>query len=193
MDTTAGRSLTADRFVADPIAGSGARMYRTGDLVRRVQIDDRPQLEYVGRSDFQVKLRGFRIELGEIDAVLAAHEAVDFAATVAHTAETGGAMLVSYVLPVPGATVDADALRAFAGRSLPTHMVPAAVQILDSIPLTANGKLDRSALPEPVFEARPFRAPETPVEQVVAGVFADVLGSTGSVSTTTSSNSAETR
>ncbi|WP_394855224.1 amino acid adenylation domain-containing protein, partial [Rhodococcus aetherivorans] len=174
-------ALTAERFVADPFVGEGgvepgARMYRTGDVVRWVEGPSGPVLEYVGRSDFQVKVRGFRIELGEIDAVLSTHESVDFAATVGHSTAPGVTSLVSYVLPVPGARIDADVLKDFVGRSLPSHMVPTVVMELESIPLTANGKLDRQALPEPVFETKEFRAPSTPVEEIVAAVFAEVLG-----------------
>ncbi|WP_456239116.1 amino acid adenylation domain-containing protein, partial [Rhodococcus chondri] len=173
--------LTAERFVASPFAGESggepaARMYRTGDVVRWVEGPAGPVIEYVGRSDFQVKVRGFRIELGEIDAALAAHGSVEFASTIGHTSATGVTSLVSYVLPAAGATVDADVLKEFVGRSLPTHMVPAVVMALDEIPLTGNGKLDRNALPEPVFEAKKFRAPSNPVEETVASVFADLLG-----------------
>ncbi|WP_420811606.1 amino acid adenylation domain-containing protein [Nocardia mangyaensis] len=132
-------------------------------------------LEYVGRNDFQVKIRGFRIELGEIDAVLSAHESLDFAATVGHELDSGATILVSYVHAAPGASVDAAALTAFAERSLPAHMVPTVLMELDTIPLTPVGKLDRRALPEPVLEHAEFRAPTTAVEQIVAGTFAQVL------------------
>ncbi len=130
-------------------------MYRTGDVVRW---NASQQIEYGGRSDFQVKIRGFRIELGEIEAVLAAHEDVDFAAVVAHESGAGGKVLVAYVRAVPGRTLETSALPEFVGRSLPRHMVPATVMLLDEIPLTPVGKLDRQALPAPVFEAREFRA-----------------------------------
>ncbi|QKT12788.1 non-ribosomal peptide synthetase [Rhodococcus sp. W8901] len=165
-------ALTAERFVACPFGEPGTRMYRTGDVVRW---NANQQIEYVGRSDFQVKIRGFRIELGEIDAALAEHDDVDFAATVAHEATTGSKVLVSYVRPVSGRQIDTAALLEFVGRSLPRHMVPSTVMVLDDIPLTPVGKLDRQALPAPVFEAREFRAPVTPAEELVASVFADVL------------------
>ncbi|CAM2828153.1 non-ribosomal peptide synthetase [Prescottella defluvii] len=165
-------ALTAERFVACPSGEPGSRMYRTGDVVRW---NANQQIEYVGRSDFQVKIRGFRIELGEIDAALGEHDDVDFAATVAHEATTGSKVLVSYVRPVAGRQIDVPALLEFVGRSLPRHMVPATVMVLDTIPLTPVGKLDRQALPAPVFEAREFRAPATPTEELVASVFADVL------------------
>ncbi|QCQ92199.1 non-ribosomal peptide synthetase [Rhodococcus sp. SGAir0479] len=166
-------ALTAERFVACPFGEPGQRMYRTGDVVRW---NAKQQIEYVGRSDFQVKIRGFRIELGEIDAALAAHEDVDFAATVAHESATGSKVLVSYVHPVAGRDVDTAALTEFVGRSLPRHMVPSTVMVLSEIPLTPVGKLDRQALPAPVFEAKEFRAPSTATEELVASVFADVLG-----------------
>ncbi|MDH6279132.1 non-ribosomal peptide synthetase [Prescottella agglutinans] len=165
-------ALTAERFVACPFGEPGQRMYRTGDVVRW---NTNQQIEYVGRSDFQVKIRGFRIELGEIDAALAAHDDVDFAATVAHESAMGSKVLVAYVRPVAGRRIDTAALTEFVGRSLPRHMVPATVMVLDEIPLTPVGKLDRQALPTPVFEAKEFRAPTTATEELVASVFADVL------------------
>ncbi|WP_373862820.1 non-ribosomal peptide synthetase [Nocardia amamiensis] len=163
--------LTAARFVANPLDPSGARLYRTGDLVRR--IDGR--LEYLGRNDFQVKIRGFRIELGEIDAVLGAHESVDFAVTIGHELASGATILVSYVHAAAGATAQPDELVAFAGRSLPAHMVPTTVMVLDEIPLTPVGKLDRAALPAPVLQAREYRAPSGPLEELVAGAFTELL------------------
>ncbi|MFF0352979.1 amino acid adenylation domain-containing protein [Nocardia sp. NPDC003167] len=164
--------LTASRFVPNPFDPAGSRLYRTGDLVRWTADG---ALEYVGRNDFQVKIRGFRIELGEIDAVLSAHESLDFAATVGHELDSGATILVSYVHAAPGATIDTAALTAFAERSLPAHMVPTVLMELDTIPLTPVGKLDRRALPAPVLEHAAFRAPATPVEQIVAGTFAQVL------------------
>ncbi len=164
--------LTASRYVANPFDPAGSRLYRTGDLVRWTADG---ALDYVGRNDFQVKIRGFRIELGEIDAVLSAHESLDFAATVGHDLDSGATILVSYLHAAPGATVDTAALTAFAERSLPAHMVPTVLMELDTIPLTPVGKLDRRALPAPILEHAEFRAPTTPVEQIVAGTFAQVL------------------
>ncbi|MEU8901536.1 amino acid adenylation domain-containing protein, partial [Nocardia sp. NPDC048505] len=165
--------LTAERFVASPFAAPGTRMYRTGDLVRR-RADG--TLEYLGRSDFQVKVRGFRIELGEIDAALTAHPDIDYAATLGRTAPSGATLLVSYVLPRSGCAVADAELADFLGAALPSHMVPAAFVTLDSIPLTPNGKLDRRALPEPVFETAASRAPQGELESRIAEVFAQVLG-----------------
>ncbi|GAB0107625.1 non-ribosomal peptide synthetase [Nocardia sp. JMUB6875] len=173
--------LTSERFVASPFgeaAGApGARLYRTGDLVRRTPIDaENPGvIEYLGRSDFQVKIRGLRIELGEIDNALSAHPDVDFAATLGKSLPSGATALVSYVLPRPGASLDTAALAAHVGESLPAYMVPTAIVVLDEIPLTPVGKLDRNALPEPVFAAREFRAPSTRAEEIVAEVFAALL------------------
>ncbi|WP_156511157.1 non-ribosomal peptide synthetase, partial [Nocardia rhamnosiphila] len=179
--------LSADRFVANPYGFEGSRMYRTGDVVRwyatpgaRAGNEASPavnwELDYVGRSDFQVKVRGFRVELGEIDTALGAHPDVEFAITVGHDTGAGATILVSYVLAVPGRSVDTAAVTEFVSERLPAHMVPSALMVLDEIPLTPVGKLDRKALPEPVFEAREFRAPSTPIEEIVAGVFAEVLG-----------------
>ncbi|MFQ6230593.1 amino acid adenylation domain-containing protein, partial [Nocardia sp. NPDC002869] len=170
--------LTAERFVADPYGEPGARLYRTGDVVRwRRDAAGDPVVEYVGRNDFQVKVRGFRIELGEIDAALTAHDTVDFAVTTGHKSAAGAVSLVSYVVAAAGATVDVTALTGYVAERLPDYMVPAAVMVIDRIPLTPAGKLDRKALPEPVFQARTaFRGPRTPVEQIIAEVFAEVLG-----------------
>ncbi|MFD6395686.1 non-ribosomal peptide synthase/polyketide synthase [Nocardia sp. NPDC060249] len=169
-------ALTAGRFVTNPFGAPGERMYRTGDTVRWVRRAGSFDLEYLGRNDFQVKVRGFRIELGEIDAVLARHRTVDFAATVGHRTDAGATVLVSYMVPVAGATIDAATLIAHTAAHLPSHMVPAAVVALDAVPLTPVGKLDRAALPAPVFETAAYRAPESVAEQVVADAFAEVLG-----------------
>ncbi|MGW0177078.1 amino acid adenylation domain-containing protein, partial [Rhodococcus sp. NPDC003322] len=165
--------LTADRFVADPFGEPGDRMYRTGDLVRWTADGE---LDYLGRGDFQVKVRGFRVELGEIDTMLSAQPGVAFSVTVGHQDAGGTTSLVSYVLAADGVVLEPATLKAALAESLPGHMVPAAVMLLDRIPRTPVGKLDRKALPEPVFESRPFRAPATPTEETVAGVFAEVLG-----------------
>ncbi|WP_338774476.1 amino acid adenylation domain-containing protein [Nocardia vulneris] len=171
-------ALTAHRFVANPWGEPGERMFRTGDLVRWCASADGQSpcaLKYLGRSDFQVKIRGFRIELGEIDAVLGAPDDVGFAVTVGHETPTGETVLVGYVRAEPGRTLDPDRLRTAAERILPRHMVPAAIVVLDEVPLTPVGKLDRKALPAPSFGAATFRAPATPTEEIVAAVFAEVL------------------
>ncbi|MFE9746688.1 non-ribosomal peptide synthase/polyketide synthase [Saccharothrix saharensis] len=160
--------LTAQRFPADPFGAPGTRMYRTGDLARWVD----GRLEYFGRADQQVKIRGFRIELGEIEAVLAAHDAVAQVAVVVREDR-----LVAYY--VPAGTADAVGLREHVERSLPDYMVPTAYVALERLPLNANGKLDRAALPAPEREASAaggFVAPRTEAERLVARVWADVLG-----------------
>ncbi|WP_048772056.1 non-ribosomal peptide synthetase [Rhodococcus ruber] len=172
---------TASRFVASPFGGG--RMYRTGDLVRwsgaPFGLPGQPKrrtgggaaLEFVGRVDHQVKLRGFRIELGEIDATLTGHPAVAAAVTVVR-----GDALAAYVHGPDTARLDPAELREFAAARLPRHMVPATVTVLDALPLTSTGKIDRAALPAPVV------APGTPAgyrsaaEELVAGVVADLLG-----------------
>ncbi|WP_375026794.1 amino acid adenylation domain-containing protein [Actinomadura sp. GTD37] len=161
--------LSAERFVADPHGAPGARMYRTGDLGRRRRDG---ALEYLGRADQQVQLRGFRIEPGEIQGVLTRHEAVKDAAVIVRDGR-----LVAYVVAAGAAPADPADLRRFAGRSLPDYMVPAAVVELAAIPLTSNGKLDRTALPAPGFAAKASsRAPRTAEEETLARLFAEVLG-----------------
>nr|WP_245687999.1 non-ribosomal peptide synthetase [Rhodococcus phenolicus] len=165
--------LTSERFVADPFGPAGSRLYRTGDLVAWT---DEGTLRYVGRTDFQVKIRGFRIELGEIESMLTAHPSVAQAVVLVHHDDRLGDQLVAYLVPAAGTDLVVDDIKSEAVRGLPGYMVPAVFLVLDALPLNINGKLDRKALPEPVFEAREFRAPATPIEQIVAGIFAEVLG-----------------
>uniref|UniRef100_UPI0038998E4D non-ribosomal peptide synthase/polyketide synthase n=1 Tax=Saccharothrix syringae TaxID=103733 RepID=UPI0038998E4D len=166
--------LTASRFVADPFGEPGSRMYRTGDLARWKD----GRLDYLGRADQQVKIRGFRIELGEIEATLDRHD--DVAEAVVTVREHAGRkVLVAYVVPAAGRTAPGAAeLRAFLGRVLPEHMVPAAFVALDRLPLTGNGKLDRRALPAPEWEPTgdAHVAPRTEAERVLAEIWAQVLG-----------------
>ncbi|AHH95957.1 non-ribosomal peptide synthetase [Kutzneria albida] len=167
-------ALTASRFVADPFGPAGTRMYRTGDLVRW---NANGELEFLGRADDQVKIRGFRIELGEVESVLARHPAVGQVAVVARDNGAAGKQLVAYVVPAGGSLVDVFALRAFTAQSVPDYMVPAGFVVLGELPLTANGKLDRRALPAPEFTGEESgREPQTPQEERLCGLFAEVLG-----------------
>ncbi|WP_405495650.1 amino acid adenylation domain-containing protein [Nocardia sp. NBC_00511] len=170
--------LTAQRFVANPFGKPGERMYRTGDLVRWVERGGRARdLEYVGRTDHQVKIRGFRIELGEIDSALAKHAAVKFATTIGHRTPAGTTALVAYVEPRPGTAPTAAELTAHVAELVPNYMVPQSIMLLDRLPLSPVGKLDRKALPEPVFAASEgYRAPETAAEEALCAAFAEVLG-----------------
>ncbi|HEX6910918.1 MAG TPA: amino acid adenylation domain-containing protein, partial [Longimicrobium sp.] len=164
-------AATAERFVPDPFAAvPGARMYRTGDRVRWTADG---ALEYLARLDGQVKVRGFRIELGEVENAIRRYEGMVDCAVVAREEGPGDRRLAAYVV----GDVDVDALRAHLRRGLPEYMVPASIRVLDALPLNANGKLDRRALPAPDYAAADDRyvAPRTQVEEVLAGIWMQVL------------------
>jgi len=169
--------LDAEKFVPHPFANlPAARLYRTGDLGRFLP-DGR--IECLGRSDNQVKLRGFRIELGEIESVLGQHEAVAQAVASVFDDIAAGRRLVAYVSFRDGAEATPSELRRFARQHLPEYMVPSLFAVLDEIPLTPNGKVNRKALPAPVAHSRaPVEriAPRTDMERLVAAVWKDVLG-----------------
>jgi acyl-coenzyme A synthetase/AMP-(fatty) acid ligase len=171
------RSLTAERFVPDPFSGApGTRMYRTGDVVRW-RADG--VLDYVGRRDAQVKIRGYRIELGEIEAVLSSVDGVGACAVVAHAhQDSTDKRLVAYVVPsahVAPASLTTTTLRDALKSKLPDYMLPSQFVMLDAMPLTPSGKIDRKALPSPDNArpalARPYLAPRSPHEEVLAGIW----------------------
>ncbi len=166
--------LTASRFVACPFGGAdapGSVMYRTGDLVKW---GDDGQLQYLGRADEQVKIRGYRIELGEVQAALAGLDGVTQAVVIAREDRPGDKRLVGYIT----GTADPAQMRAALAKRLPAYMVPAAVVVVDAFPLTVNGKLDKRALPAPEYRTAGagYRAPSNPVEEILADIYAQVLG-----------------
>jgi len=170
--------LTAERFIPDPFSGEpGARLYKTGDLARYLPDGN---IEFLGRTDHQVKVRGFRVELGEIEAVLREHPALREVVVVAREDVPGDKRLVAYVVPAQKPAPTTSELRRFLKERLPKYMIPSAFMVLDALPLTPNGKLDRRALPPPA-RVRPeleraFVAPRTPVEEELANIWAQLLG-----------------
>ncbi|QAT84065.1 tyrocidine synthase [Corallococcus coralloides] len=169
--------LTAERFIPDAFSATpGARLYRTGDVVRW-RADG--MLDYLGRADFQVKVRGFRIELGEIEAALLKHPQVHAAVVLAREDSPGDKRLVAYVVPTEGtgSALTADVLKDWLKQLLPEHMRPSTFLVLESLPLNANGKVDRKALPAPQAAApeSTYVAPRTPAEEQLTALFTQVL------------------
>lgn len=170
LDRAAG---TAERFVADPF-GPGRRLYRTGDLARR---NEYGELEFLGRADEQVKIRGYRIELGEVSAALASHPSVAQCVAAAVPDPAAGTVLAAYLVPADASGADPDAVRAYAAKTLPEYMIPAAFAVVDEIPRTAHGTLDRRALPTaPAAKSELYREPATAVEIRMAELFGRLFG-----------------
>jgi amino acid adenylation domain-containing protein len=169
---------TAEKFVPHPVGGEGgARLYKSGDMAKYLADG---AIEYIGRIDQQVKLRGHRIELGEVEAALAQHESVSDSVVVVRESTPGEKRLVAYVVARPGATIPIDQLRSHLKEKLPEYMIPSAFAAVDELPLTVNGKVDRRALSElePPVDRRlqESELPRTAVEEVIAILWADVLG-----------------
>jgi amino acid adenylation domain-containing protein len=169
--------LTAEKFIANPFSKEpGARMYDTGDLARW---NNRGELEYVGRSDQQVKIRGYRIELGEIEAVLRQHPGVGQAVVMAREDLPGDRVLVAYITGKGKNDVTPNDLRSFVKQKLPQYMVPSSIVVMETFPLTPNGKLNRKALPAPedalTERETSYVAPRTPAEEILAGIWVNVL------------------
>jgi amino acid adenylation domain-containing protein len=170
--------LTAEKFIPDSISGEqGRRLYRSGDLGKFLK---EGHVEYVGRADAQVKVRGYRIELGEIEAVIVAQQGVRDAVVIAREDAAGEKVLLAYVVQAEGAERGVEELKGELRKQLPEYMIPAALIQMDALPLTTNGKIDRKALPE--YQADELaasvseQAAQTPIEEIVAGVWAEVLG-----------------
>ena len=169
--------LTAERFIPNPFSSTpGTRLYKTGDLARYLPDGN---IEFLGRLDHQVKIRGFRIELGEIETILEQHPAVQQAVVLAREDVPGDKRLVAYLVPQPQQVVTTPDLRDFLRVKLPDYMLPSTFMLLEAFPLTSSGKVDRRALPQPEALrpdlAKAFVAPRTAVEEVLAGIWADVL------------------
>ncbi len=170
--------LTTEKFIPNPFSDEpNAKLYKTGDLVRYLPDGN---IEFLGRIDNQVKIRGFRIELCEVEAVLGQHPAVREGVVIAQKDDVENKRLVAYVVPSQGQTIAVDDLRHFLKQKLPIYMIPSCFMVLEALPLTPNGKIDRKALPMPeggfFSETESFIAPRTPIEELLADLWAEVLG-----------------
>jgi len=168
---------TAERFIPNPYGPPGSRLYRTGDLVRWKPDGN---LEFIGRIDDQIKIRGYRIEPGEVSAVLEEHPAVGVAVVAARADSAGTLQLVAWITATAGHDADPHQVRKWASNRLPDHLVPTVITVLDELPLNANGKLDRAALPEPRNDRAesegPVTRPRTAIEQMLSDLWSEVLG-----------------
>ncbi|MGM0940413.1 MAG: amino acid adenylation domain-containing protein [Bacillota bacterium] len=165
--------LTADRFIANPYGTSGSRMYRTGDLACWKHDGS---LDYIGRADQQVKLRGFRIELGEIEAVLTKHPGIDDVVVMVREDQPGDERLVAYITCKGDMKAEEENWKVFAAKQLPEYMVPSAYVMIETFPLTPNGKLDKKSLPVPEYgTSNAYRIPRTPQEEILCDLFAEIL------------------
>jgi hypothetical protein len=169
-------ALTAERFIPHPFSESGARLYRTGDLARYFPDGS---IDFVGRKDYQVKIHGFRIEPGEVEAALDGHPDVESAAVVAFSKGGEENALAAYVIARNGKILTAEDLRAYLKQKIPSYLIPAAFMLLEALPLTPSGKIDRKALPRldqmALSGERNDVAPRSPLEEVLCGIFAAVL------------------
>ncbi|MFC0454929.1 amino acid adenylation domain-containing protein, partial [Rhodococcus jostii] len=166
--------LTAARFIANPYGTTGQRLYRTGDLARWTPTGE---LEFLGRTDFQIKIRGLRIELGEIETVLATHPTIHTAIATSITGPSGNPHIAAYLTPTTTEPIDTATITAHAARHLPNYMVPTTITILDELPLTPNGKIDRNALPQPTLHpTTEHHPPHTPTEHTITEIFTHTLG-----------------
>lgn len=166
------KALTAERFIANPYGKPGSRMYRTGDLARWTK---NGELDYIGRIDHQVKIRGFRIELGEIENVLLNHPQIAQVAVIVREDVPGDVRLAAYIVNEEDQVIDTAALRQFAAKDLPDYMIPSTFTIIEEIPLTTNGKLDKQALPIPDHSLKEWTLPRNPQEELLCEIFKEVL------------------
>lgn len=166
------KALTAERFIANPYGNPGSRMYRTGDLARWTK---NGELDYIGRIDHQVKIRGFRIELGEIENVLLKHPQIAQVAVIVREDVPGDLRLAAYLVEEQGQLIDVAGIRPFAASDLPDYMIPSTFTVIDEIPLTTNGKLNKNALPLPDTSSKEMVLPRNPQEELLCEIYKDVL------------------